>query len=141
MDADEPDVEEVLVLRVVSQARRRRMRRILIVAMLGLVAAAGVGLGLSHRSGAVSQVVLRPGHLDPISRAEIYAVARLRYAGAHPARRSTSVEFGALVIRDGHARLEVNLLCGPLCGHGEELTLVKTGDGWRVTGARTTWMS
>jgi hypothetical protein len=151
MEPDDPAVEEVLVLRVFDEARRRRARRAVTVAVVGVLTAGGLAIGLTHRSAAQPAAQptspLRRGPGIPVSVQElappqIYAAARARYAatlGIGPHRGH--LEFGRLTIAGRQAELQVNIVCVPLCGHGEELTLVHRGGTWRVVSARTTWLS
>jgi hypothetical protein len=79
---------------------------------------------------------------DRGARAEILAVARARYAstgqrGPHRAH----AEFGRLTVTGGQARLQVNIVCVPLCGHGEEVTLTYTDGSWQITDTEMTWIS
>jgi hypothetical protein len=148
LDAEE-DVEEVLVLRVVSAAQRRRLRRLVVGGLLVIVAGGGVAIGMTHRSGAMP--IARPTTpavtraVDDATRAEIYAVARARYRsgldGAQRRAGRTHVEFGRLTVIGNRARLPVNFVCVPLCGHGEEITLAKLAGSWRVVAVRKTWWS
>jgi hypothetical protein len=138
-------VEDVLVLRVVDEARRRRVRRGVVAALLLLVTGSGVAVGLTHRSGAVPSAAA-PSVTDRVAdlaqRSAIYAAARARYAGGlAPSGPNTHLEFGRLTINGASARLLVNFVCIPLCGHGEELSLAKIDGVWRVVAVRTSWLS
>ena len=147
VDDDGQQVEEILVQRVVSAAQRRRARRAVVGGLLVIVTAGGVALGLTHRSGAAPSggLTLTVHHppVDAAARAEIYAVARARYAYAldGAGSRTPHLEFGRLVVTADRATLRVNFVCVPLCGHGEELTLAKQDGSWRVVAVRTTWVS
>jgi hypothetical protein len=150
LDDPDADVEEVLVLRVVSAAQRRRVRRAVVGGLLVIVAAGGTAIGLTHRSGAAPRAFSTPAvgvHLDNAVRAEIYAVARARYASvldrsdADLTRGRSKVEFGRLTVTGDRATLRVNLVCVPLCGHGDELTLARRDGAWRVIAVRQIWLS
>jgi hypothetical protein len=153
VDADGMGVEEVLVLRVVDEAHRRRVRRAVVAVLLAVVAGSGVAIAVTHRSGAGSNLASRvtPGRSDEPTPVDIqrdrsqwpaiYAAARARYAEALRAQGSTHLEFGQLTVNGSQARLLVNFVCVPLCGHGEEVTLRKTDGRWRVVGVRTSWVS
>jgi hypothetical protein len=148
-----PAVEEVLVLRVVSAAQRRRVRRAVVAGLLVIVAGGGVAIGMTHRSGALPIAASTPGGglIEPAiartgqekARAEIYAVARARYASAIESARvgGTHLEFGRLNVSGDRATLQVNFVCLPLCGHGEELILADQDGTWRVIAVRQTWLS
>ena len=156
-ETDQP-VEEVLVLRVVSEAHRRRVRRIVTAGLVLVVASSGAALVLTHRSGAQptklsvpavrsTPPLVTPGVTDlagdASTRAEILAVARARYPSVRHSNGSvkTHVEFGRLAVHGNRATLQVNFVCAALCGHGEELSLVKRDGAWRVIGVRQTWLS
>jgi hypothetical protein len=148
MHPDEPAVEEVLVLRVMSEAHRRRVRRALIGGLLLLVAGGGAAVGLTHRSAALPTAAAGRVNASAAGnvandRAAIRAVVRARYASALSATgpHRTRLEFGRLTVTGTRAQLQVNFVCVPLCGHGEELTLAKSNGEWQVVGARTTWVS
>lgn len=137
-------LEDVLVLRVVDAARRRRIRRGVVAGLLAVLTSGGLAVGLTHRSGAAPSVALRPAvgrTADQAEHAAIYAVARARYATADSTSHRTHLEFGRLIVHGVDARLEVNVLCVPLCGHGEELILRKINGTWQVVALRITWMS
>lgn len=156
-DTDQP-VEELLVLRVVSEAQRRRARRAVVAGLLLVVASGGVAIGLTHRSGAepTAQSSLR-SHPTPMlttlgstdravgtaTRAEILAVARARYAVPRHSGGTVKahIEFDHLAVTGDRATLQVNFVCAALCGHGEELTFAERDGSWRVIGVRTTWVS
>ncbi|MDT4919221.1 MAG: hypothetical protein QOI15_123 [Pseudonocardiales bacterium] len=146
MDVDDQPVEELLVLRVVDEARRRRVRRAVAAGLLGVVTAGGIAVGLTHRSAAepaaISTTAGAVAAADA-ARAEIYAVARARYAPAPGSARvgRERLEFGRLTLTGARARLQVNFVCVPLCGHGEELTLAERDGTWRVVAVRTSWVS
>ena len=40
-----------------------------------------------------------------------------------------------------HATVPADWLCGPGCGNGYEVEVVKDASGWRGIGAKVTWMS
>jgi hypothetical protein len=148
MHVDEPEegMEEILVLRVVSAAQRRRIRRAVVGGLLVTVVAGGVAIGLTHRSGAAPRAVSTPAVGVPVgssTRADILAVARTRYASTLDSTRGarTHLEFGRLSVIDDRATLDVNFVCVPLCGHGEQLSLAKRDGYWRVVAARQTWVS
>lgn len=158
MDDLEQPVEEVLVLRVVSEAQRRRARRLVVAGLVVIVASGGVAIGLTHRTGAEPSArgvvparstplgsTTPPADLavDAATRAEILAVARAHYAAVrHPGSESrTHREFGRLSVTGDRATLQVNFVCMGLCGHGEELILAEQGASWQVVGVRQTWMS
>jgi hypothetical protein len=145
-------VEEVLVLRVVDEAHRRRVRRAVAAGLLAIVAAFGVAIGMTHRSGAGSSLASAPGtggtgrgpvqrSVDAADRSAIYDAARARYADTAGAQTSTHMEFAGLTINGTDARLLVNFVCVPLCGHGEELMLKKLDGIWQVVAVRTSWLS
>ena len=160
MDDLEQPVEEVLVLRVVSEAQRRRVRRMVVAGLLVIVASGGAAIGLTHRSGAepTARAVL-PVRSTPVgptiappelglaagnaTRLEILALARAHYASVrHSGSDSkTHLEFGRLKVTVERATLQVNFVCMGLCGHGEELILAERDASWRVVGVRQTWMS
>ena len=148
LDAEQ-DLEEVLVLRVVSAAHRRRVRRAVVGGLLVILAAGGVAIGMTHRSAAVPIAASRPAIgqvLNDAMRTEIYAVARARYShdavqGAANRANRTHVEFGPLTVIGDRVRLAVNFVCVPLCGHGEEITLAKLAGSWQVVAVRKTWWS
>ena len=156
-DADQP-VEEVLVLRVVSEAQRRRVRRAVVAGLLVIVASGGAAIGLTHRSGAEPTARTVPltrspsagattAGDDPIvedaTRAAILAVARERYASSRQTDPGdkTHVRFGRLTVTGDHATLQVSFVCLPMCGHGEELSLAEQRGAWQVVGVRQTWTS
>lgn len=158
MDDAEQPVDEVLVLRVVSEAHRRRARRLVIAGLLVVVASGGAAIGLTHRLGAEpaagSAPTARSAVLDPMrapadpngataTRAAILAVARARYASAgYPTGHGTTrLEFGRLKVTGEHATLQVNFVCLGLCGHGEELVLAERNGTWQVVRVRQTWLS
>jgi hypothetical protein len=148
MHPDEHAVEEELVLRVVSEAQRRRIRRALVGGLLLVVAGGGAAIGLTHRSGtAPTAASAREGASSAgnvvDNRDAIRAVVRARYASAlnATAPHRTRLEFGPITVTGARAQVQVNLVCVPLCGHGEELTLAKANGEWRVVAARTTWVS
>jgi hypothetical protein len=146
-------IEEVLVLRVVDEAHRRRVRRAVVAGLLAVVTGFGVAIGATHRSGAgpslSSRLAAGPSDdpapprrsADSADRSAIYAAARGRYGDTASAQGSTRLEFGRLTINGTDARLLVNFVCVPLCGHGEELILRKIDGRWQVVGVRTSWMS
>jgi hypothetical protein len=156
-DADQP-VEDVLVLRVVSEAHRRRARRAVVAGLLVIIASGGAAIGLTHRSGAEPTArPAPPSRSTPLgttappadlaagnaTRADILAVARVHYASARQSgsEGKTHLEFGRLTVTGSRATLQVNFVCMGLCGHGEELILAKRHAAWRVVGVRQTWMS
>jgi hypothetical protein len=57
------------------------------------------------------------------------------------ATHRTYLRFGRLAVAGDHAQLQVNVICVPLCGHGDELTLQKSHGRWRVVAVRPTWVS
>lgn len=136
------------MLRVVSAARRRRNRRLAIVAVVALATVLAIALPLAMASedkpapiassAPVAGLVVKDG-----TRAEIYAAARARYASVLDSSRvgRAHLEFGRLTVTGARAKLRVDLVCVPICGRGEELTLVKQGGSWQVVAARTTWVS
>ena len=146
-------VEEVLVLRVVDEAHRRRVRRAVVACLLAIVTAFGVAIGVMHRSGAGSHLALRPAMgttddpgpvrrpADPADRSAIHAAARARYAAVASGQASTHLKFGRLIVNGTDARLLVDFVCVPLCGYGEELTLQKIDGNWQVVASRPLWMS
>ena len=140
---DEADVGEELAVRVVSAAQRRRVRRLVIAGLVALTLGGGLAVGLTHRSGADrGPAAVAQQHSkspDPQTRAEIYAAARAFFPDNPGSKRH--VVFGRLVVHGDHARLPVSLLCGPLCGLGEELTLAREDGTWQVTAVRHTWIS
>ena len=158
-DVDQP-LEELLVLRVVSAAHRRRVRRAVVAGLLVVLASSGAAIELTHRSGvhptargvpptvptptsAASTTTTADATGDDATRAAILAVARAKYASSLGASRGskTHLEFGRLVISGDHARLQVNFVCVPMCGHGEELSLARRDGTWQVVGVRQTWVS
>lgn len=156
-DVDQP-VEEVLVLRVISAAHRRRVRRVVVAGLLVVVASGGAALELTHRSGVAPTADRLPATtpaptgstaavgdltVDGATRAAILAVAREKYASSLHTRRGsrTRLEFGRLTVNGDHAMLQVNFVCVPMCGHGEELSLARQDGEWRVVGVRQTWVS
>jgi hypothetical protein len=151
VDVDHPPVEEVLVLRVVSAAHRRRVRRVVVAALLAIVAGGGTAIGLTHRSDAPPAAVGAPPAvvpqgpavgIDPHTRAQIYAAVRARYASAlDSARHRSYLRFGRLTVHGDRATLQVNVICVPLCGHGDALILHRADDQWRVVAVRPTWVS
>jgi hypothetical protein len=149
VDVGDQPVEEVLVLRVVSAARRRRNRRMALLAALGLATVLAVAVPLavtSERRPTTPTAHPAPvrGSVVPAAiRAEILTAARVRYAAVleSTGARQMHLEFGRLAVAADRATLEINLVCVPLCGRGEELTLRKRKGEWQVVGARTTWLS
>jgi hypothetical protein len=133
-------VDAELVDRVVSAARRERLRRDLLLLAVGLslVAAIGAPLMLLSTHGARPAYVAdgrpTPGNAgldrspDP---AEIRAAAR-RFLdrSAHRA----GIRFGRVQVGADRAELRVEVRCGPRCRFGETLVLVRGPAGWRVTG-------
>lgn len=158
-EVDQP-LEELLVLRVVSAAHRRRVRRAVVAGLLVVLASSGAAIELTHRSGAqptaraVPPTVLTPTSAasttptagatgDDATRAAILAVARAKYESGRESSRGsrTHIEFGRLTVSGDHATLQVNFVCVPMCGHGEELSLAKRAGTWQVVGVRQTWVS
>jgi hypothetical protein len=158
MDDTEQPVDELLVLRVVSAAQRRRARRLVIAGLLVIVVSWGAAIGLTHRSGAEptagSAPTARSASLDPMRapagsnvdtavRAAILAVARAHYAAERRPNGEgrTHLEFGRLRVTGDHATLQVNFVCLGLCSHGAELVLAKRNGRWQVVRVRQTWLS
>jgi hypothetical protein len=44
-------------------------------------------------------------------------------------------------LSDDEARVKVDFVCQRLCGHGEELTIRRTGAKWTIADRRTTWVA
>jgi hypothetical protein len=73
-------------------------------------------------------------------------LARLRASGVAAERYSACR--GGIVISVGWPKIgkmvstvRADWLCGPACGNGYEVDVVRDQMGWRATGARMTWMS
>jgi hypothetical protein len=145
MDEGDEPVEDLLVQRVVDEAQRRRVRRAVAAGVITLVAAGGVAIGLTHRFAAepaAHDVAVVAANDGAAERAEIQALVQARYAStAERGPHRTHVEFGRLIVTGTRARLQVNIVCVPLCGHGEEVSLAYRDGSWQITGTRVTWLS
>jgi hypothetical protein len=96
------------------------------------------------RRYAQQQVIVDASSIPTRQRAAVRALAggSTRFATAPAARRDSPVlVLGRLTVSGHRAQLEVGLDCGPLCGHGEALSLSYGLRGWQVVGARMTWLS
>jgi hypothetical protein len=135
-------VGEELAFRVVSAAHRRRIRLVIVIGLIAVVLGGGVAVALTHRSGAGGRhpaAVKQSAAARAAVRRDIYAVAEAHYPRGSGS--TTRVKFGPLLVHGAHARMSVEILCGPLCGRGEELTLARQDGRWHVTGVRHTWIS
>jgi hypothetical protein len=165
-DWDELRMGGRLADRVLVAVRRSRWRRWAVVVAAGLVviAAALVVLGRGGPSSAgatdrdraaiYAAALADSGSGDRVyirgssSATEQAAVRRLLgpdvQFGTDPVgsgRRSTDV-LADLAINGDTATIRVELLCGPLCGHGKTLVLTRSDGRWHVTGTTgPVWVS